>query len=252
MATLILTAVGTAAGGPIGGAIGALVGQQLDGAIFAPRARHGPRLGDLAVQTSSYGAAIPKIFGTMRVAGTVIWATDLIESRSESGGKGRPRTISYNYAASFAVALSARPILAVGRIWADGKLLRGAAGDFKTPTIFRLHPGDEDQPADPLIAAAEGIGQAPAYRGLAYALFENLRLEDFGNRIPSLTFEVVADPGPVAVGDVARELSGQAIVAAATPALTGYAAAATACARRSPLWPKSCRCRSPTATGRCA
>ena len=208
MATLILTAAGTALGGPVGGALGALVGQQLDGAIFAPKARHGPRLGDLAVQTSSYGTAIPKIFGTIRVAGTVIWATDLIESRSEAGGKGRPRTVSYSYSASFAVALSARPILSVGRIWADGKLLRGAASDFKSAATFRLHDGGEDQAVDPLIAAAEGIGQTPAFRGLAYAVFENFGLEDFGNRIPSLTFEVAADPGPVDIGGIARELSG--------------------------------------------
>ena len=224
MATLVLTAVGTAVGGPIGGALGALVGQQLDGALFGPRARHGPRLGDLSVQTSSYGTAIPKLFGTMRVAGTVIWATDLIESRSESGGKGQPKTVAYSYSASLAVALSARPIVAVGRIWADGKLLRGSAGDFKSAAIFRLHRGDEDQEVDPLIAAAEGIGQAPAYRGLAYAVFENLRLEDFGNRIPSLTFEVVADPAPVAIGTIAGELSEARIVAGATAAVLGYAA----------------------------
>ena len=207
MATLILTAVGTAVGGPIGGAIGAILGQTIDQRIFAPKARQGPRLGELSVQTSSYGSAIPKLFGTMRVAGTVIWATDLVEQRSTSGGgKGRPKTVNYSYSASFAVALSARPIRSVGRIWADGKLLRGAGGDFKSATGFRLHLGGEDQAADPLIASAEGAALAPAYRGLAYAVFEDLQLEDFGNRIPSLSFEVEADPGPVAIGAIAEAL----------------------------------------------
>ncbi|HEV2816070.1 MAG TPA: phage tail protein [Allosphingosinicella sp.] len=226
MATLILTAVGSAIGGPIGGAIGAIAGQYVDqNILFAPKPRHGPRLGDLAVQTSSYGAMIPRIFGTMRVAGTMIWATDLAEHRAASGGgKGRPRTINYSYSASFAVALSARPILGVGRIWADGKLLRGAAGDFKSATGFRLYIGDEDQPADPLIAAAEGIGTAPAFRGLAYAMFEDFQLEDYGNRIPSLTFEVEADPGAVAIGAIAEVLAPGAVAAGPTPALAGYAA----------------------------
>jgi Putative phage tail protein len=225
MATLILSAVGSAVGGPIGGAIGSILGQAIDQRIFAPKARHGPRLGDLSVQTSSYGTAIPRIFGTMRVAGTVIWATDLAEHRGASGGgKGRPKTIDYSYSASFAVALSARPILGVGRIWADGKLLRGAAGDFKSATGFRLYPGDEDQPVDPLIAAAEGLGAAPAFRGLAYALFEDFQLEDYGNRIPSLSFEVAADPGAVAIGAIAAALGGGAVTAGATPALAGYAA----------------------------
>jgi uncharacterized membrane protein len=55
MATIILTAVGGAVGGPIGAAIGAVAGQAIDARLFAPRARQGPRLSDLAVQTSSYG-----------------------------------------------------------------------------------------------------------------------------------------------------------------------------------------------------
>lgn len=226
MATLILTAAGTAIGGPIGGAIGSAIGQFVDQTVlFAPKPRQGPRLGDLAVQTSSYGSPIPRIFGSMRVAGTVIWSTDLIESRSATGGgKGRPRTVSYAYSASFAVALSARPIRSVGRIWADGKLLRGGAGDFKAATSFRLYDGDEDQPVDPLIASAEGVAQTSAFRGIAYAMFENLKLEDFGNRIPSLTFEVEADPAPVSLGAIAVELSGGEVAAQATPSLGGYAA----------------------------
>lgn len=225
MATLILTAVGTAIGGPIGGSIGAMIGQQVDAQIFAPKQRHGPRLGDLSVQTSSYGTPIPKIFGKMRVAGTVIWATDLQEQRATSGGKGRPGTVQYSYSASFAVALSGRPIRDVRRIWADGKLLRGAAGDFKSETRFRLYLGDEEQEVDPLIAAAEGAGQAPAFRGMAYAVFEDFQLTDYGNRIPSLSFEVEADAGPVAIGEIAAMLSDGALVAGATPALTGFAAA---------------------------
>jgi len=226
MATLVLTVAGQVLGGPIGGSIGSIAGQYIDQTIiFAPKARQGPRLGDLAVQTSSYGSAIPKLFGTMRVAGTVIWATDLAESRStSSNGKGRPKTINYSYSASFAVALSARPILGVARIWADGKLLRGAAGDFKSACVFRLHPGDEDQVVDPLIAAAQGAGSAPAFRGVAYALFEDLQLEDYGNRIPSLTFEVEADAGGVAIGAIAGALGGGAVAGGATPALLGYAA----------------------------
>jgi hypothetical protein len=225
MATLILTAVGTAVGGPIGGALGAVIGQAADQTLFAPKARHGPRLGDLAVQTSTYGSQIPRLFGTMRVAGTVIWATDLVETRaSGGGGKGRPRSVSYSYSANFAVALSARRIRAVHRIWADGKLLRGAAGDLKASARLRVHDGDEDQLPDPLIVSAEGAAAAPAFRGIAYAVFEELQLEDFGNRIPSLTFEIEADPAPVTVGAIAETLSDGSIAAGATPSVAGYAA----------------------------
>lgn len=223
MATLVLTAVGSAVGGPIGGAIGALIGQSMDHALFGPKRREGPRLVELAVQTSSYGAQIPKLFGTMRVAGTVIWATDLIETRASSrSGKGQPSVSTYSYAASFAVLLSGRAILGVGRIWAEGKLLRGAAGDFKTATGFRLRLGGEDQAVDPLIASAEGLA-TPAYRGAAYAVFEMLQLADFGNRIPSLTFEVIADEGAVLVSTIAKALAGE-VSGTAALAVGGFAA----------------------------
>ena len=226
MATLILTAVGTAIGGPIGGALGALAGQAVDNAVLKPKGRQGPRLSELAVQTSSYGTPIAKLFGTMRVAGTVIWATDLIERASTSGGgKGRGSTTTYSYSASFAVLLSARPIRSVGRIWADGKLLRGADGAFKAPVKFRLHTGGAEQAPDPLIASAEGIAQTPALRGQAYAVLEELALADFGNRIPSLTFEVTADDAPVASGMIAEEVSGGLVAGGeATIALGGYSA----------------------------
>ncbi|KQM73936.1 GTA baseplate fiber-binding domain-containing protein [Sphingomonas sp. Leaf20] len=210
MATLVLTAVGSAVGGPIGGAIGALIGRSVDGLVLRPGRREGPRLTELAVQTSSYGSQIPALFGTMRVAGTVIWASDLIETRSRSGGgKGQPSVSTYSYAASFAVLLSARRVLRVGRIWAEGKLLRGAGGDFKTATGFRLHPGGETQAVDPLIAAAEGAGVSPAYRGCAYVVFEQMALAAYGNRIPSLTFEVIADAGAVGVATIARAVAAE-------------------------------------------
>lgn len=224
MATLVLGAVGGLFGGPIGAALGAAIGNRIDQRILAPKGRRGPRLNDLSVQSSTYGSAIPKIFGAMRVSGTVIWSTNLIESRTKQGnGKGRPKTTVFSYSASFAVALSARPIVRVGRIWADGKLLRGEAGDLKTETGFRLHIGSGDQPVDPLIAASEGTAMSPAYRGIAYAVFEDFQLGDYGNRIPSLSFEVFGDEGPVSLGTIARELAPE-IAAEIATGIGGFAA----------------------------
>ena len=59
MATLVLTTVGRVLGGPIGGLLGGLAGQAIDGRLFRGAAREGPRLTELAVQTSSYGTQIP-------------------------------------------------------------------------------------------------------------------------------------------------------------------------------------------------
>lgn len=195
MATLLLTALGTAIGGPLGGSLGALIGQQIDGRIFAPKGREGPRLKDLTLSTSSYGQPIPRQFGRMRVGGSVIWSTDLIETkRKQKSGKGQPSTTTYSYSASFAVALSSTPIARVGRIWADGNLLRGAQEDLKVGGTLRIYRGFGDDPVDPLIAAAKGP-LAPAFRDCAYAVFENLELGDYGNRIPALSFEIFADGG---------------------------------------------------------
>lgn len=224
MATLVLTAVGSAIGGPVGGAIGAAIGQQIDQIIFAPKPREGARLKELEIQTSSYGSQIPAIFGTMRVAGTVVWATDLVERRAKSGGgKGRPSTINYSYSVSMAVALSSRPIARIGRIWSDGNLLRGSAGDLKVDTQLRLYAGHDDQPLDPLMASAEAAGQCTAHRGLAYAIFEDLQLADYGNRIPSLTFELFEREGPVPIAALFDAATGGEVMGATTQDVHGFA-----------------------------
>lgn len=224
MATVILTAAGAAVAGPVGGLIGAIIGSQIDAQIFKSPAREGPRIKELDIQTSSYGSSIPAIFGAMRVAGSVIWATDLIETRSKkSGGKGKPAMVNFTYSAHMAVALSSRPIARVGRIWADGNLLRGAAGDFKVPVRFRFYSGHDDQTPDPLIASAEGAGNAPAFRGISYAMFEDFQLADFGNRIPSLTFEVFEREGDVPISDIAGAATNGVIASNSAETIQGYA-----------------------------
>jgi hypothetical protein len=223
MATLLLTAVGTAFGGPLGGAIGALIGRQVDTAIIGGRKVEGPRLKDLTVQTSSYGSALPLHFGRMRAAGTVIWSTELKEHKdTASSGKGRPSVTSYAYSASFAVAVSSRPIAGIGRIWADGNLLRGAGGDLKVGGTMRVHDGHGDQAADPLMVQAESTNRCPAYRGLAYVVFEDLELADYGNRIPSLTFEILADPADTSIGAIARAILPEAVVSDLDQAFAGF------------------------------
>jgi hypothetical protein len=202
MAALLLSAAGAAAGGALFGPIGAIAGR-LAGAlagnaidrslILGNRAIEGPRLSDLDVMTSTEGAPIPRVYGRVRIAGQVIWATQLEEvvntSRS-GGGKGGGASVStttYSYFANLAVGLCEGRIGHVLRVWADGKPL-----DL-TGVTCRVYDGSEDQTADPLIVAKEGA--APAYRGLAYVVFERLPLADFGNRIPQLSFEIVRPVG---------------------------------------------------------
>jgi len=220
MATLLLSAVGTAVGGPVGGVLGSLLGNRLDHAIIGTGRQIGPRLKELSFTTSSYGTPIPRHFGRMRAAGSIIWATDLKETRAVSGGgKGRPSVTSFTYSASFAVALASRPIARVGRIWADGNLLRGSGGDLKTGGTLRLYLGHGDQLPDPLIASDRGL-DCPAFRGLAYCVFEDLHLADFGNRIPALTFEILADDGDISLSDLVEPLDAVS-AARSLPGLSG-------------------------------
>ena len=76
----------------------------------------------------------------------------------------------------------------VGRVWANGRLL-----DTSRVTM-RVYRGDEEQAPDPLIEAIEGAGDPPAFRGTAYAVFEDLQIDEFGGRIPQLSFEVFRAP----------------------------------------------------------
>lgn len=223
MATLLFSAVGTALGGPLGGALGALAGRAVDGAMLGGGRREGPRLKELAPTTSTYGEVLPRHFGRMRVAGSIIWATALNEhSQTQGGGKGRPSLTAYTYTASFAVALASRPIAGIGRVWADGNLLRGADGDLKSGGALRVYTGWGDQAPDPLIAAAEGLDRCPAWRGLAYVVFEDLDLGDFFNRIPALTFEVVADEADFSLQTIVAELIEDADAAVVLPGFAGY------------------------------
>ncbi len=208
MAALVLSVAGAAAGavfgpaGAIAGRIaGALVGNIIDRKLFGPGDQNvvGPRLADLDVMASTEGAPIPRVYGRARLAGQVIWATQLEEvvsdSTTSSGGKGhlvsgpRTTTTTYSYFGNFAVGLCEGVIGRVGRIWADGKPL-----DLTGKTI-RVHRGTEEQAVDDLIVAKEGAGNSPAYRGLAYVVFERLPLADFGNRIPQLSFEIIRPVG---------------------------------------------------------
>ncbi|MGC4410365.1 hypothetical protein D4A92_13705 [Rhizobium rosettiformans] len=201
MATILLQAAGAALGsvfGPVGAAIGqaagALAGSMIDRSLLSgTREVNGARLSSARISGASEGTVIPRLYGTARLGGTLIWATRFEEETvtERTGGKssGGTRTTTYRYYANLALGLCEGPIAGVRRVWADGRELD------TTEVEMRVYRGTENQPADPLIAAKQGAGNAPAYRGLAYAVFERLPLDDFGNRIPLIQFEVIRPVG---------------------------------------------------------
>ena len=206
MATLLISTAMASLGGS-GGTLGqfamTLGMQAYKGTLFGEtRVVEGPRLASLNMLASTEGAPIPRVYGRVRIGGQMIWATRFIETTStmrsgSSGGKSTrslarslgggasTETITYAYAANFAIGLCEGEIAFVRRIWADGKEID------RTLFTHRIHRGSAHQEPDPLIVAKEGAENAPAYRGLAYIVFEAFPLADYGNRIPQLTFEVV-------------------------------------------------------------
>ncbi|MBA3588309.1 phage tail protein [Methylibium sp.] len=194
------TVVGYYFGGPVGGAIGGAIGGAVGASLVNLPTQFGPRLADRSVQVSSFGAAVPYLFGEGRTSGNVIWVKDNaleeVEESSEVGGKGSPSqtVVSYSYYATFALLLGFGRLRGVRRIWGDAVLIfdgstEGAPNDLD----FVFYPGNDTQLPDPTLEAALGVGNAPAYRGYAYLMFNRMPLGIFGNRIPNITVEYVAE-----------------------------------------------------------
>lgn len=204
MASIILSAAASAAGAatglPFGAQIGSIAGRVAGGLIDSKMRSnklspvHGSRLADLAVQSSAYGKMIPIVYGMVRIGGNIIWAQPIKEvvtttTSSAGGGKGGGGKVSqtsssYSYFVTLAVAVCEGEVSDIVRIWADAKQL-----DISQYNI-RLYKGSETQTPDSLIQAVEGVENTPAYRGLAYVVFEDFPLADYGNRIPNFSFEV--------------------------------------------------------------
>ena len=204
MATIVLQAAGAFLGGflgstgaAIGTAAGAIAGYALDRALLtSTQRREGPRLDTAPAFTAEDGAPVPRLYGTARLGGTLIWATRFEEAATTTrqGFKGGPRLTEYSYFVSAAFALCEGEIAGVRRIWADGRELD------RTLYEIRVHRGGEEQEPDPLIAAKQGEDNAPAYRGTAYVVFDRFPLDDYGNRIPQFQFEAMRPVGALAKG----------------------------------------------------
>jgi len=206
MATIVFSAVGAAVGGAIGGSvlglsmtavgrfIGASLGRALDQRLMGQGSEtvETGRIDRFFLSGAGEGAAIPQAYGRMRLGGQVIWATEFRERVDKDkvggggkGGGGPSQTVkSYSYSLSLALALCEGEITSVNRVWADGAEI--PVGDLN----MRVYTGSRDQLPDPKIEAVEGVGQVPAYRGTAYVVIEDMTLENYGNRVPQLSFEV--------------------------------------------------------------
>lgn len=190
MSNLVIPATTAGIGFWLGGGTGASIGWAIgSGYVSGQQEIDTPMISDLRVQTSGYGTAIPMVSGEQRVAGNVIWATDKVPVETNQGGKGGgPEVTLTTYTISMAIAICKGPILGVTRVWEDGKLMADVTGS-QTKLPGTLYLGDVLQDPDSVIEATEGVGNVPAYRGLAYMVFEDFNLGADG-RVPNFSFEV--------------------------------------------------------------
>jgi hypothetical protein len=210
--------IGTILGGIVGAAVGfftplgawngaqlgMMIGGGIGSALDPPKGPkvQGPRLGDLTVQTSTYGAPIPRLYGTIAVFGNIFWLENNqlkeVATTQSSGGKGMGmmgggggETTTYAYFATFALGLCEGPIVGVRRIWIGPKLFVDFGSSNKSTLAaskankryFKIYRGTDTQAADTRMQAALGAANVPAYRGLAYIVFYDLPLADYGNTL---------------------------------------------------------------------
>jgi len=132
-------------GGPTGALQGASYGAAIGGALDPADipGREGPRLSDASEQASGFGVGIPRVYGTIRVAGTVIWIEnnsrrEVARKTKSSGGKGgggSQETTTYEYYGTFAVLLADNQVDALKRVWDSRGLLLNTVSDDIGTTI---------------------------------------------------------------------------------------------------------------------
>lgn len=202
MSNLIIPTAAAAAGfyltggSSTGTALGWAIGSAIQGGPDTDLGANG-QIGDLRIQTSTYGQMIPFCVGKQRLVNNIIWAQDKkVVQTTERVGKGGfsgTETTVTTYTVSMAIAICVGPILGIRRVWADGTVV-AEAGSGQTKLPGTLHLGTDVQTADPTIEAVKGIGNTPAYRGIAYMVLEDFDLGASG-RVPNFSFEVMKEGG---------------------------------------------------------
>jgi len=71
-------------GGFVGSAIGSVVDNWIVSSLAPTQRIEGARLDSLRITSATEGAVIPRLYGRMRIGGTIIWATDFREESRTS------------------------------------------------------------------------------------------------------------------------------------------------------------------------
>lgn len=278
MANLAVPAVTAGLGYMVGGPTGAQVGWMIGSSYMASKqVIRQPAVGDLRIQTATYGVPIPFVVGSQRIAGNVIWASEkrTYDIKTRTGKGGGPTTVQTGYRQDMAILLCKGPITGISRMWANNAIIvngnaieigsisqgsgytksgtyqsvpltggsgQGARGElvvadgkvkevkvtfdgsgyqagdvlscsntflggtgsgfsFTVTSVAKpanlpgvLYLGSDIQNPDPTMEAVLGVGEVPAYRGLAYIVLPDFDLGTSG-AVPQFSFEVLGTEG---------------------------------------------------------
>lgn len=159
-----------------------VVGSYLISSLLTPSVRQtGSRLEDKSVQTSTYGASIPRIYGTCAVTGNVIWLKGnqlfdisvTAKGKKTSIGGSRSRTTVFPVFATFAVGLCEGPIAGIRRLWIGSDLVYDAGSD----DIETIIASNQRVGGDPLAELPQNI----VFKGDVSSISE---------RLPPWTFKI--------------------------------------------------------------
>lgn len=198
--------LGAAAGGVIGGAVD-------------PTKIYGPHIGQGQAQTSSTGVPIAWVQGTAKVAGTLMCVGPRREVKVNDDGKGSGTVqVTYEAHQSYAILicesseLKDSTIDSVVMVEQDGKIVYDIrpgskifADSQKWKAGVQFYYGAEDQLPDPTLEAIFGVGNVPAYRGRCIAVFTDINISAFGDRIPQYLFTVASSTQAIVPDNVLED-----------------------------------------------
>lgn len=157
-----------------------------------------PSQPELLPTSSIYGTPVKTTWGSMKQGGTVIWQSRRRKKKKNIGkGGGGGVLISYHQDVLVAFGADGRDILAITADQKQEPLYDARSAKVKKKykeTTIRIYKGGPEQLPDPLVEADRGVGNCSANRRLTTVMLENLRLDDFGGRIPNLVALVVEEP----------------------------------------------------------
>jgi hypothetical protein len=197
MPQLAIAAVGAGIGSAVGGtflgisatSIGWTLGAIAGGLLFQPDTP-GAKRQDTRAAKIQLGARIPIAEGTVRLPLNPRWTSDFRSVGREAGGKGGgggSRYYDYYADGLFWIAdarVHCKPILALIRLWHNGKLVWSARAESSDASIensadqplfsaVQFHDGNAAQMPWPVYEAAVGTANADAHRRIACVSIEN-------------------------------------------------------------------------------